>query len=316
MEVKNKQLSICAGVCKKVADIAVCLCIPYSGCWCCLQKMKHNNPCDESMHKGSEHSALAFAMFECIRDRFIGSPLETMKSRVSQVKCNLQNNQLVISWNTQGSMSSLRKTIGLALMCMAPHKLYSKYAENMKLIGGKANRGEFSTCANEMISGIKKEICVSVIGKININTAKLKGIADAVMRKLPKLELISAKNTEKIPSRESCVTLYPVVKTSGIAAIAIADYIRNKSGGMAVAVDSNKVIVYNKLWETKRKALKSNAKIKDYVEKKYVKLGDHFYLIFAYSAITQCLAECHTIYKLIKTKPKALSMKDLISKGL
>jgi hypothetical protein len=316
MEVKNKQLSICVGVCKKVADIAVCMCIPYNGCWHCLNALKYNMPCDHSTHKGSEHSALLFSVFECIRDKFIGSPLELMKSRVSHVNCNLQNGQMVISWNTQGSMSSLRKTISLALSCLSPQKLFSKYSENMKLISGKSNRGEFGTCANDLIASIKKEICISVVGKINIDNKKLKAVSDSVYKKLPASEPISSKDTEQIPKNDEYVEIYPSIKASGISAVAVADYIRNKAGGMNVLVNSDSVIIYNKLWETKRKTLKQMPRIKDYVDKKYIKLGDHFYLIFAYLAITQGITDCGTIQKILKNKPTASSMKELISKAL
>ena len=315
MEAKNKNIIINAAVCKKVGDIAVCMCIPYKGCWECLRRLRNNDPAMSDAHEGAEHSSMIYAMYEAIRDKFIGTPLDISRSKVSSVRCNIQNGNMVISWNTQGSFSALRKTLSLALSCLSPTKLYSKYAENMKFLGVKTSREIFNTCSNDMTAGINKDISFSVVGRINIDKTKLKNLLDKVAVKLPKQTTIPSKDTDKPPKKEKYEHEYPSIKASGVSSVVIADYIRSKSGGMGVEVDSGKVIVYNKSWESKRKALKQPGRIKDYIKQKYEKLKEHLGLILAYMSITQGYADCSTATKLIKGV-KASDMKDLISKNL
>ena len=147
LEFKQKQLKVCVARCKKTPDIAISLCIPYQCNKHCLQTLKNKRTSD-TMYNGCEASALAYALYLCIYDKMAGSPLEMSKSRVSSVNCSSQNNHFIINWNTQGSISTLRRTIAFSLQCLNPSKLYSRYAENMKMLGGKGDKSVFATCAN------------------------------------------------------------------------------------------------------------------------------------------------------------------------
>ena len=299
-------------MCKKMPDIAVIMGIHYKCSKINLINLKSNNPTTELVN-GAEESALGYALFESIRDKFIGSPLELSRSRVSRVDCDSLNGKFLISWNTQGSLSMLRKTVGLALSALDPAKLYSKYAENMKLLGGKTDRDVFNYIAGEMISAIKNSVKVVVVGKIKVDSAKLKDLLGKVDKKQPKMTTIP-KGT-KPQKHAECPCDYPHVNASGISAVVVADYIKSKSGGMGVDVFDGKVIVYNKSWDTKKKSLKGD-RAKDYVKQKYEKLKGDFACVLAYLAITQGYADCCTISQIIKSKPTASSMNSLIQKSL
>jgi hypothetical protein len=312
MESKLKNLVLNVGMCKKVPDIAVLMGIPYVCSKINLINLKTNNPSKELL-TGVESSCIAYALYETVRDKFVGSPLELTKSRVSRVECDSINNKFLISWNTQGSVSMLRKTIGLALSTMDPAKLYSKYAENCKLMGVKSDRNVFNYLANEMIDATKKAITIDVVGKIKVDSAKLKDLLSKVVKKQPKQTTIPKGS--KPPKYIDYVCGYPHVNVSGIAAVVVADYIKSKSGGMGVEVYTGKVVVYNNSWETKKKAL-GGQRVKDYVRQKYEKLKGDFAFVLAYLAITQRLAECCTVAQIIKTKPSPGSMVALIQKNL
>ena len=307
MQVNHKNIELNLAPCKRVADIAVIMGIPYKSNKCCLNKLRCNQP-SEKLYAGSESASMGYALYELVKEKLMGSALEISKSKVSRISCNTLNGKFLLSWNTSG-FSGLRKTISLALSCLAAPKLYSKYAENMKLLGGKSDRDIFNTLSNEMTNAIKKSIKFNVVGKIKVDEAKLKDLLTKVEPKLPKQETL--KGTKSVPKYEEHSQIYPTVKTTGIPAIAIADYIRAKSGGMSIDVCDNYVLVYNKNAETKINQLKKKERIKD-----YVKLKDDFYCVFAYMAITQNLADCCTIASIIKTKPKATSMIELISKNM
>lgn len=300
-------------MCKKVPDIAVIMGIHFKAHKPCLNKLKGNHTC-EKIYTGVESACLGYALFECVRDKMVGSPLEMSRSRVSRIGCNALNGKFLITFNTQGSVSMLRKNIGLVLSCMAPPKLYSKYAENCKLMGCKSDRSVFNKLANDMTAAIKKEIKINVVGKIKIDVPKLKDILSKTAKKLP--VQISMAGASAAPKYDEYQCSYPYVKATGISAITVADYILSKSGGMSVDVFDDQVVVYNNSWKTKQAVLKKTDRIKDYVRQKYEKLGADFHCILAYMAIIYNWADCCTVAQILKTKPTPASMVELLKKSL
>jgi hypothetical protein len=319
MEVKHKNIQLGVGICKKVSDIGVCLTISYKGISpYCLKTLLCNNPPQEpKLMQGSEEAALAFSVFECIRDKMIGSPLESVRSKVSNIKCKSLNNKLVIYWNCQGTGSALRKTLSLAISCLTPHKLYSKYKENMKFLGGSAPKEHFNYCVKNMIDSIKNNIHIVAVGRINIDAQKLDILVKSVYNKYPKLESPSDKEIKMPPKRECDIKTFPYVKcSSGLACIAVADFINSNSGGMGVEVHTGIVEVYNDNWETKKNQINSSKRIEDYVRQKYDKLEDHLGLMLGYYAITKCYADSDTLSKLILKNITSQELKKLIKEAL
>jgi hypothetical protein len=319
MEAKLKNVELCVGPCKKLPDIAVIMGIQYKCDKHCLSKLQANSNCGE-LYDGAESAARGFALYEVIRDKFIGSPLELSRTRVSRVSCNALNGKFLISWNTQGTASMLRKTVGLALSTLNPPKLFAKYAENMKLLGGKSDRKVFNMWASDMIKAINKSVKFAVAGKIKTTVPKLKELLSKVVKKQPKMDASAVKDMSKPAKHSEYKTDFPTVKVSGIAAVATADYIRNQSGGMGVDVYTDKIIVSNQSWTTKQKSLRKADRVKNYVRQKYEKLDTPKYKAFAcvlaYLSITQGFADCCTVSKLIKSKPSPSSMVELIKKAL
>ena len=313
MNIKSKNIELCIGSYNKLPDIAVIMGTHFKVPKECLNMLKCNYP-STILYTGMESACLAYALYECIRDKLIGSPLEIARSRVSRMGCDSINGKIVYTWNTQGTGSMLRKTIGLAVSCLAPHKLYSKYTENCKLMGYKPNRQVFNKLANNMADEIKKIIKIAVVGKININKEKATDMLDKILQKLPSNYI--DKDVEQTPVYEKYECEYPRIKSKGIASVAVADYILSKSGGMAVDVFDDHVVVYNKSWKSKETALSDPDRIKDYVRQKYEKLGSNFHFIFAYLAITRSLAECCTVTEILKTKSDPSGMFALIKKTL
>lgn len=308
---KIKNIEITVGISKKVSDIAVICGLDYYVDKRCLSMLTSNHSCDK-VYDGAESAAMGYALFETIRDKMSGSPLELARSKVSQISCDSIDEKFVITFNTQGSISALRKNIGIILSSLAVHKLFTKYSENIKMLKGKADRLEFNHYANELSDSIKKSIKFAVIGRIKTTKEKVVEMLDKVQTKLQMSDHEKGSKPEK---HDVMIQEFPEIKTSGITAIVVADYILSKSGGMGVTVD-NVIIVHNKLWETKKKSLESADRIKDYVHQKYEKLDTDFALVIGYSAITRHLANCCTIVSLIKSNPKPATMIALIQKAL
>lgn len=317
MEAKLKNLTLTVGECKKVPDVAVVLGIHFDACPAAIMKLNEsfgwdNLKKDNCLFTGSEHAALAYALFHTVRDKMVGSPLELARSRVSRIECDAQEGKFMLSWNTQGSLSALRKTIGLALSVMNPHKLFAKYSTNMKNLGGKADRDEFNYVANQMVDSIKKTIKIAAVGRIKIDSAKLKDLLAKVDKKQQKLS--TEKGSKKPGPHDKFTHSFPSVKVSGIASVATEDYIRSQ--GMGTTSMGNEIIVYNRSYESKKAAFKKADRVKTYVKQKYEKLGKDFSCVFAYLCITQKYCTCCSATTLMKTKPSATSMVGLIQKAL
>ncbi len=319
MEVKGKKISLLVGVNRRVPDIAVSMSFLFNGVAnCCLKKLSCNCAPTEKKEvmRGGHEAALAYAIFETVRDKLVGSPLETGKSRVSNISCKYINGFFTINWNCQGTGSSLRKTAGLAISCLHPHKLFSKYSENIKFLSMRAgNKEEFAYCVKKVNDGLK-EIYITSVGKINIDITKLKDILAIIEKKIPALENIGPGAEPHYVNEEAKIE-YPFIKCNGAGAAAVADYIRSNSGGMGVDVVNNGVIIYNTSWASKHKQLADNRRINDFVEKKYNKFNvDEFYAIFTYFSLTQGYIGAKTAANIIKTKYTAKKMGDLIKEIL
>lgn len=313
---KNKNIELTVGQCKKVPDIAIILGIHFDVCHASLFKLhdsfSFDNMKGNKVYTGSEKAALAYALYTTVRDKMVGSPLELARSRVSRIEFDAQEGKFMLSWNTQGSVSMLRKTIGIVFSCMNPYKLYSRYSTNCKNLGCTADRNVFNYVANEMADAIKKSIKIAAVGRINVDKSKIKDLLSKVDKKL--VNTTREKETTKPPIRDKFVHDFPVVKASGIASTAVEDYIRSQ--GMGTASLGNEIIVYNKSFESKKNAFKQADRIKKYVSQKYDKLGTDFSCVFAYLCITQLYCTCCSATNIIKDKPTASSMVSLIQKTL
>lgn len=316
MEVKSKHFMMNVGITKKVPDIAVCMCIPLTDInEQALRKLLCNCACSDSLCDGYPESAIAFSLYEMIRDKFVSSALEVSKSKVSNISCCAIDNMLCIKWNCQGTGSSLRKTCGIAVSCLQPQRMFSKFSDNIKFLTGKgAHKEHFFYVAKKLSDAIKKGIHFSAVGRINIDIPKLKDICSVIENKFPTLENI--EKGEKPVCEKNETNNYPMIKSSGLASACVADYIRSNSNGMGVQVVKNGVLIYNTSWESKKKTLSEKRRINDYVDKKYKRLGVDFPNLFAYFISTQHYANSETISKIIKSKLKVEQLKDIIYSAL
>ncbi len=283
MEAKKKNVSVYFMQSRKVPDAAVVLSIKFNAGGLCLTGLKGNKPCAVAC-KGCCHAALCYAVYECARDKVMGSPLELSRSRVSNIKCNSIGNDFVLSWNTAPTLSAIRKSLVLAASCLVPGKLYAKYADNAKLMGVKPDRAEFNKLADDMGKAIKKSVSIAVIGKGKLTKEKVQALASKVADKLPSQKSDSPKKGLSVKGEHK--TEYPCWVAKGLGAALAVEYIQAKSNGMNVELAGDKICVYSKSWESKKKALKS--RVGDYVNQKFKKLGVHLGGVLAYLIATQC----------------------------
>ena len=322
MKVNLKNITLTIGVSKKPADIVVSVSIPFKGIkQCCFNRLKNNCIGEPQMMPGSEAAALAYALVEQVRDKLAGSSLELFKNKVSNISTDVIDGHLVITYHTQGTGTALRKTAGVVASCLNPTKLFSKYTENIRFLsGGKpGKKEEFNHLAKILADGIKKEVFITAVGKINTTTDKLKDIIEVIHGKLPDIELPSAKECISPPKYDSNhKDEYPIIKCKGIESAIVADYIRNNSGGMSVGIDEDGITIFNKHWETKHNQLKEARRIKDYIERKYGKLEDRDELspLFAYFSMANGYCNAHVASQIISSKLTTSKLVELLKKAL
>lgn len=308
-KLKNLELNI--ATCKKLPDIAVMLGFDFKCSNVAIHKLKDMFLFDtlecNKVYEDYEQSSLAYALYSTIKTKMTGSVLELSRSRVSRIDCGSREGKFMISWNTQGSISMLRKTLSLSFSVINPHKLFTKYSDNCKKLGVKPDRETFNYIANSFADVIKKKIKILVVGRIKVDSSKIKDMLQQVEKKLPKL---SNEKGTKPEIHEKITYTYPSLKISGIDSAVIEDYIRN-NGMSTVAVD-NHIVVCNNTFNTKRKTLKDTDRIKKFIQQKYEKLGDDFSCIFAYLCISQIYCTCCTIASIINTKQNPSSYIKLI----
>ena len=323
MLTKSKNITVDVGVSKKLADIIVSVTIPFKGIsQHCLKMLKSNYVVNNHLVKGTEEAALAYALFETIRDKLSGSGLEVAKTKASEVNCLSIDGNVVFIWHTQGTKTSLIKTVGLALTTMNPIKLYTKYADNMKFLSGKGgSKEEFNFVVKKLAEGIKKSIYIMAVGRINITSDKLKEEMGTLLRKLPEISIPNAKEISEPEKRviaETSIKPYPVIKATGVDAAVIADYIRNNTLGFSVEVTDGGVTIYNHGWESKHKQLKDKDRISGYVQKKYAKLdaSGELNTVFAYLALSQGYIDSQVASTLVHSKQKSDKFVEILKKHL
>ncbi len=322
MKVKKEGLTLVVGVSKRPADIVVGMSIKLKNIApCCFKKLKNNCMQEAVAMRGTAQAAFAYALYEAVRDKLAGSGLEIFKTKVSDVDVNVINGMITIIWKTHGTISALRKSMSIAVSCLNPTKLFSKYAENYKLLtGNKASQVEYQPLAEEFAENIRKEILFTAVGKINITMAKVRDIVDFVVEKIPETDLHASAlyHAKNRISADEVPTLFPHIVCKGLDAAVLVDYIRNNSNGINVEIANDRVVIYSKTWNTIHKNLKDSKKITNYITKKYSALEEKNELaaIFAYFTLAQGLCNTETIAQIIESGLKTTKLIEAIKKNL
>lgn len=311
---KVKNISLDVLVLPKVHNLSVSVSIPFGCSPEYLALLMTNNPCESTkecqqpMYKGLEESAIAFALFKLVQEKLCGSPLEVARTKVDHVCCNVHGDMFVISFNTQSTGSALRKTIGVVLKCLAPNTLFSRYSHFVKLLGGKASRPEFNYVANQMITGLTKNIHFVVVGKIKAD-ADFKTILEVASKKYVSSTKSNAGESKIAEKRSEHKTDWPILNcTNGSNSIVINDYISHS--GFGTRLCGNKITIFSNQWASKRDMLKKKDRINGYISTKYDKLESPN-LFLAYVANGNCLGSGNSILGLKSIKPAEVILKNI-----
>lgn len=134
--------------------------------------------------KNVDETALLYSLYDYIRFKLTGSPVDAAKNKISKVCCGLQDKSFNISIVTAGSGTALRKIANQVARHMIPAKLKSKYMLKMKDIGARPDNDAFDHAARTIIDNIKKGLSIALTGRFKIDADKVKEIAAAANGKL------------------------------------------------------------------------------------------------------------------------------------
>ena len=299
-----KQIQLDVVVLSKIYNLSVSMTIPFWASPESIALLWGNNPCENdegrcaTIHKGAEEAALAFSLFCAVKDKLMGSALDVARCKVDHVTCSAHENNFVISWNTQGTGSALRKSIGIALKALQPNALFSKYGYNMKILGSKTDRNEFNFVANKMIDGILKSIHFVAVGKIKSDSDFKNLLSSAANKYTSSSKTPANKCLAPVKHAEYKQDFPKINCEDGASAIIVADYIRHQGFGMRLS--GKTIVVYSGSWNSKRDALKKKDRIAAYVASKYSKLKENAGPFLAYAANSSAMGAGRAILSVAK----------------
>ena len=275
IEEKKGGLSVFIAPTKTVGDVVISMCFALDADGCTLSKL---NGCGSecSSHcfpAGSEEACLAYSLYSTVKQVLAGNALAVYKTKVGDVKCGIHDGMFFINWKVKGTVSAARKSLGMALKCMAPSKMWPVYSRCIRMLKASPNKETFSYVADAATKNIKDSLHVGIVGNIKADKAKLKDLVDTVSKRL-NVEGTSGSKTKPSGHTECDHSHVTELKISGYSSLLISDYLQNKIKGLNPMVFNKKLILMIKpaQWETLTKKLKPG--VKDFVATKYMKVSD------------------------------------------
>jgi hypothetical protein len=275
IEEKKGGLSVFIAPTKTVGDVVISMCFELDADGCTLSKL---NGCGSecSSHcfpSGSEEACLAYSLYSTVKQVLAGNALAVSKTKVGDVKCGVHDGMFFINWKVKGTVSAARKSLGMALKCMTPAKMWPVYSRCVKMLKSSPKKETFAYVADAAAKSIKNNLHVAIIGNIKADKAKLKDLVETVSKRLNAES--SPGNKTKPADHTACDhTHLTELKISGYSSLLVSDYLQNKIKGLNPMVFNKKLILMMKpaQWETMTKKLKSG--VKDFVATKYMKVAD------------------------------------------
>lgn len=301
---------------KNVGDVMVGISFSSKGSGCCFNRLSGVGACCNAscFPEFSEETCLLYAIYLNVNNSLCGDPKAANASKVSSVNCCLNNNNFGISWHVKGTVSAVRKSLGIALKAIVPAKLYSSYSKCIKSVGGSTSREVFNYVANECNNSIKNEICCGAVGNIKVKSKDVLNNMLSVM--VNKVKLLQPEGKKEKPSgHSSCDWKSQVyLQCTGVSQLIVSDYIQAKA--KIQSMQENKglvVLISDKSW--KGLSVKLKAQTKEYVNIKYKPVGDELGNVVAYAGLGSGKINCYDAKQVIKNLT-AGDVENIINKCL
>lgn len=317
LESTKNGLTVFVAPTKLVGDVAVSLCFPTVVNSCALSKIGGcGQPCGSNCYpEGTEEACLCYAVYLAVNQLLCGNPLAVSKSKVGATCCGSHNSMFFINWKTKGTVSAVRKSIGIALRALHPAKFFSIYSRLIRDAGGVPKRESFSYVAEKAAAGIKSSLVVGVVGNIRIDQEKFK----AMMEVLDKKHLhtpVEGKKSKPSDHVECDHSNHTELRTVGWASMVVSDYLKFRIRGLVPLLSDKFILlpIKESLWKNVSKKLKKG--VKEYVQAKYTKLGSDLPEVSGYMAAASGLLCASDIRTMINSRMSEAAVAAAIDKAL
>jgi hypothetical protein len=287
IEEKKGGLSVFIAPTKTVGDVVISMCFALDANGCTLSKL---NGCGSecSSHcfpAGSEEACIAYSLYATVKQVLAGNALAVSKTKVGDVKCGLHDGMFFINWKVKGTVSAARKSLGIALKCMTPAKMWPVYSRCAKMLKSTPKKESFSYIADATAKSIRDNLQVGIVGNIKADKTKLKDLVETIHKRL-NAESPSGTKSKPTDHTECDHSHLTELKAAGYGSLLISDYLQHKVKGLNPNIFNKKIIIMMKpaQWETMQKKIKPG--VKDFVATKYMKVSTDLNEVVAYYGLS------------------------------
>lgn len=316
IEGKKGGLTLYVAPTKLVGDVAVSICFSANVNGCALAKLNGTCGCgSDCFPNGSEEAVVCHSLFLAVRQVLCGDPLAVSKTKVGNVQSGSHNGQFFINWKVKGTVSAVRKSIGIAFKVLNPAKMYATYSRCIRELGSTPKRETFAYVADQLKSAVKSNLTVGVVGNIKCDKDKLNDMLEVISKKhgVSDVDGSKTKPSNHTPCDHSNHT---ELKVSGWSSAVVADYINFKVKGLSVNLCDKFLLlpIKSNQWDALAKKIKSG--VKDYVKAKYARVADDLPEVFGYLCLSSCSLCACDVKSMINSRLSANTAEAAILKHL
>jgi len=274
--------------------------------WFAYKKLECGRPCGcPTLACGSEATAMAFSVFDNVKEKLIGTPMLQISSGVSSVRCNYRNGEFSIHLVCPANYTALKKALILTVKAIVPHRLYAKYTANIVLLNAKPMRSEYIHVSNELVENMMLNIVIA--GKLNIDQAKISDMTQAISKKL---NLSTVSGVATVPSSLSATrsrSNYQIVEAKSYSAMLASDFI-SATSDINSTICNNDVIIYSE-----KKLPPPSMKMIDKYILQYVKMGKSIKPILIYTASTIHRLDTYSLLDMLRSNITPVHVKKILT---
>ncbi len=283
---------------------------------CILNSIKCPGGC-ACFPQGAEEAVVCSSLYFAVKNTLCGNIARIKNSKVTSVCHGYADGQFLISWQVAPALSTIRKSLGLALKVLNPSKMYPIYTKLMQFIKHAPNREAFNYAANEVTKSLKKSLDIMLIGAMKFEAKdKAKENLTAALAVLSNhFNPTEADGKAQKPgdhkdcNHEGSVELKAKGTDAYFAVRFLEEILRQPP---VKASESVIVQVKQSSWDAANKKLKNS--IANYIAK-FAKVPD-LALFVAFDAVERCLITADTARDLVGKKLTPADIGKQLSKIL
>lgn len=226
----------------------------------------------ESKPQGAELSVLLYSLHKTLEYGINGSPSDALKTKMADMKCEVQGKDFIITATTVSSFTAVRKVISVVckLASQVVAKLKPTYKKYMDQLGLRMDEEELAAVSELVAAGVRG-MRLHITGP-NIDAEKQKALSEAIKAKL---STAAGMGKGKSPTGGKEPDPEVALKGSKFDCLLMQSYLKFGAKLDSHVCDSAVVPqIMPKRWEAIHGKLRGADKIKRFLDQKLLKLED------------------------------------------